>query len=263
MHRSGTSLLARVLSEQGIFMGNDVNIHHESKYFLQINENILSIAHSEWDYPKHIEYLYEDDLSFQNTIKYLNKEVNSLNFKKEYIGWFNYYLKSNLYRDYNWGWKDPRTTITFPLWRKIYPNAKFIYLYRNGIDVAASLYEREINRRGAINSKPYSLRCLSFDRAFELWEEYNYFFFEYRHLIANENIITFSYEELLKEPNKTISQINNFLGNFINEEQLIKICQNIKPDNANKFLKSEDLKKRYLKKKNTPVMKSLNYDNIN
>lgn len=33
MHRSGTSLLADVLSKKGFFIGNELNVHSEAKYF--------------------------------------------------------------------------------------------------------------------------------------------------------------------------------------------------------------------------------------
>lgn len=262
MHRSGTSLLARILSELGIYMGNDVNIHHESKYFLKANENILSICHTDWDYPRQVEYLYEDNISFENTFHHFEKEINSLNFQKEYIGRYNRLLKPQLNKDYKWGWKEPRTTITFPIWSKIFPDAKFIYLYRNGIDVAASLYYREINRRGVIHSKPYSLRCLNLDRAFELWEEYNTFFFENMNYIPPDNLIIISYEEFLKEPQKIVGRINNFIKLTVDNEKVKDICKTIKSDNAFKFLESDLLMTIYSRYCNTPMMKKMNYNNI-
>ena len=45
-----------------------------------------------------------------------------------------------------WGWKDPQTIFTLPLWLKLFPDAKLIYLTRNGVDVAASLLTREQKR---------------------------------------------------------------------------------------------------------------------
>src|SRR5699024_9625556 len=42
MHRSGTSLLSRVLSDIGVFMGNDLSINHESSFFQKINIKIFN-----------------------------------------------------------------------------------------------------------------------------------------------------------------------------------------------------------------------------
>ena len=44
----------------------------------------------------------------------------------------------------NWGWKDPRTTITFPIWLQVFPKAKILHILRNGVDVAISIYRRSL-----------------------------------------------------------------------------------------------------------------------
>lgn len=205
MHRSGTSLLAKLMSRMNIHMGKDINNHFESGYFLRINENILRIAHTYWDYPKNMNFLINEPKTYDNIIQAIHKQINSSQFRKHFLGKINILQKINSLEDFKWGWKEPRTTITFPLWAKIFPDAKFIYLYRNGIDVAASLQKRELNRRGNINSKPYSLRCLNLERAFEVWEEYNNFFFENSGIISNENLLLVSYEDLLSFPEKILT----------------------------------------------------------
>src|SRR5213078_1316124 len=45
--------------------------------------------------------------------------------------------------DRPWGWKDPRTVFTLPLWLQLFPKAKIINIVRNGVDVASSLSVRE------------------------------------------------------------------------------------------------------------------------
>jgi hypothetical protein len=42
-----------------------------------------------------------------------------------------------------WGWKDPRNSITLPVWLKLFPDARVIHIVRNGVDVAESLYRRQ------------------------------------------------------------------------------------------------------------------------
>src|SRR5205814_6378464 len=88
-----------------------------------------------------------------------------------------------------WGWKDPRSTFTLPMWLRIFPNAKVVSIERNGVDVAESLRAREVRilqaapdyyrryrglfflhpRRGGFANSP---RCLALEDAFALWEEY-------------------------------------------------------------------------------------------
>jgi hypothetical protein len=55
--------------------------------------------------------------------------------------------------DIPWGWKDPRNTFLLPIWLEIFPNAKIIHIYRNGLDIAKSLAVREQSRINRIHSE--------------------------------------------------------------------------------------------------------------
>ena len=61
MHRSGTSLLSRILSDIGIFMGKYQDENNESIYFQRLNRWMMSCIASSWDFPR----------SFNN----INKEI--------------------------------------------------------------------------------------------------------------------------------------------------------------------------------------------
>lgn len=51
MHRSGTSLLSRVLEQTGVFMGNKKDENNEALFFLKFNDWILKQANATWDNP--------------------------------------------------------------------------------------------------------------------------------------------------------------------------------------------------------------------
>ncbi len=44
MHRSGTTFLARLLDRCGLFLGQRLESHHESVFFLHLNECIVRQA---------------------------------------------------------------------------------------------------------------------------------------------------------------------------------------------------------------------------
>ena len=53
MHRSGTSILARLLSQSGVWLGSDSEPRYlESLFFLETNESLLSLADSAWHQPR-------------------------------------------------------------------------------------------------------------------------------------------------------------------------------------------------------------------
>jgi hypothetical protein len=44
MHRSGTTLLCKILQSFGIFIGKDLDVNYESLFFMEINDWILGKA---------------------------------------------------------------------------------------------------------------------------------------------------------------------------------------------------------------------------
>src|SRR5205085_11588726 len=50
-HRSGTSLIARLLDELGLFQGAELQEDHESVYFLEVNDLLLKRVGASWDNP--------------------------------------------------------------------------------------------------------------------------------------------------------------------------------------------------------------------
>src|SRR4051812_23444294 len=51
MHRSGTSLIARVLDQLGLFQGSELQEDHESVYFLDVNDTLMKRIGASWDNP--------------------------------------------------------------------------------------------------------------------------------------------------------------------------------------------------------------------
>ena len=52
MHRSGTSLLARLLAEMGLCLGPDLTPLYESRFFRRLNQEILGRAGASWTRPR-------------------------------------------------------------------------------------------------------------------------------------------------------------------------------------------------------------------
>ena len=42
MHRSGTSLVSRILDQSGVFMGLDLQEDHESRFFIELTNVLFS-----------------------------------------------------------------------------------------------------------------------------------------------------------------------------------------------------------------------------
>ena len=51
MHRSGTSLVSRILDDCGVMMGKDLQEDHESIFFISLNEWIYAVSYTHLTLP--------------------------------------------------------------------------------------------------------------------------------------------------------------------------------------------------------------------
>ena len=139
MHRSGTSLVSRILDDCGVMMGKDLQEDHESLFFIGLNEWIYENAGASWERPGALSELTTLPVAMEAIEEYVRKRLSSRSSRK-YSG---KPLKNGLFSmEGRWGWKDPRNGPSLPLWRSIWPDMKVIHVIRHGADVAASLRMR-------------------------------------------------------------------------------------------------------------------------
>lgn len=134
-HRSGTSLVANILHKNGVVMGEDQNFRpkpnssnekgfYENYLFRRINDNILQEKGHDvksWDTQVPVVTHTSNDLYNQ-----MNRLVVHYN---------------RTYKE--WGFKDPRTCLTLPVWKKVLPaDTRFVFVYRHPVEVAKSLQAR-------------------------------------------------------------------------------------------------------------------------
>ena len=186
MHRSGTSMIANLLRLHGLSLGPDERLmgasesnqfgHFEHTGFLDINEALLKYLGGSWDCPPTLQSDWEqdpglDDLARQASV--LLKDFAACN---------------------HWGWKDPRTTILLPFWRRIVPNLRYVICIRNPLDVAWSLAQRDGK---------------SITGAVHLWRQYTCQ--AIRNTEGCSRILTF-YEDYFSRPTEEVNRLSEFCG---------------------------------------------------
>lgn len=210
MHRSGTSLVASLLSQAGVHLGADSNAHEESGFFRELNKEVFRAAHADWDWPLGMGPALEDETLRRNLVAHLVEACTS-KAARAFLG--RRFGHADLRtQEGPWGWKDPRNTYTLPLWLEAFPDARVVNVYRDGVDVAASLVARERKRAGRLHNPIRSSRCLQPDLAFELWAEY-----VEASLRATENldpaqVRDVRYERLVAEPETLVAELLRFVG---------------------------------------------------
>lgn len=257
MHRSGTSILTRNLSDLGLAVGRDISGNVESRYFQTLNREIMSESGGRWDNVKPV----VDKMGSTEFVHQKAAELEKKLFRDgELARFFRLGEKLSMrlgIKQCNWGWKDPRNSVTLPVWLTVFPGARVIHVIRNGIDVAVSLHRREKGRR---DTDPDLARgCRDIKYCLKLWEDYIRAYRTNMKLYTNVACIELRYEELLRSPKPQFETILEYINMKTSESKLDKVCSSINSgrlDN-NKYRSSytDEIPELQL----NPLMKELGY----
>jgi hypothetical protein len=262
MHRSGTSLLAQLLHRAGVPMGRDRNVHDESAFFLELNKFLFRAAHADWDYPEPMLLLLEVPELRQALVEHLRSCCAS-RATRPYLGWRRFLRSSRLeVQPDPWGWKDPRNTFTLPIWLEVFPNARVLNVYRNGVDVAESLVVRERRRLARIHNPVRSCRCLSHQRAFELWAEYVTASLRVTKGLGSDRVHQLRYESFLEEPESGLREVAAFLGLGLSDAAIRVLVTDVEPERALAFREDPHLVRLYRETAHHPLMQRLQYGDL-
>lgn len=275
MHRSGTSLIAKILEGCGLFMGARKDENNESIFFQRLNEWLLRQANASWDNPYNFKFI---DRHFKEYCKnVLISHLKGLR-RIEYLG-LRRFLKYRDIRDmdFPWGWKDPRNTFTIEIWKEIFPDAKVLHIYRNPVDVAASLIKREGILRGRfkmnikkrvkerlLHGKTYpnwSVRIQDIYEGIKLWQEYVEKAFSLNKELG-QDIMHIKYEDFLDEPEIVLKDILDFTGLNIKADRLSRHVVGINTSRRFAFINDRELITVYMDIRDMEIVKKLGYDGI-
>lgn len=204
MHRSGTSMIAGILYHLGVFMGENLMVgdmpqqphgYYEDREIISLNERLLTACKGSWDYPPPSISLPDDHE--------LIEEMERLIESRERVG-----------KGKFWGWKDPRTVLTLPLYLpRLTGDVKIICMKRNRDQVIESLHKREKNRTR--------------EWAEEIHDIYM------RHIQANLrglDVLYLDYSTVIRPLKITpVVKIISFLGLVPNHDQIKRAIDHIQP----------------------------------
>ncbi|HEY3663541.1 MAG TPA: glycosyltransferase, partial [Chthoniobacterales bacterium] len=184
-HRSGTSMLTRLLQRCGLYLGAESDLmpaaadnpdgFWEHLRFVRLNDEILNTAGAAWDLPP------------LDKEEFKGKEIEPIRLKAQLL--LEEFASHSL-----WGWKDPRNCLTLSFWQRLIPDLKTVIIVRNPLEVAYSMNKR--------NGTSYSL-------GLRLWEIYN------RRLLVQtdpQNRILTSYAAFFENPQTELRKIARFVG---------------------------------------------------
>jgi lipopolysaccharide biosynthesis protein len=186
MHRSGTSMIARMLNLCGLYLGEEQDLmpphpdnpegYWENRKFVEINDAVLSSFGGSWHMPPDPDSLF----SMQNDFSFLEKQAQN--------------VISGFVEKAFWGWKDPRNSITLPFWQRLLPDLKVIICMRNPVEVAQSLAQRD---------------HFSEIFGFNLWQTYNQ---RLMTSVAPENRLITHYSMYFADPETELHRLLEFMN---------------------------------------------------
>lgn len=186
MHRSGTSMVARLLNLCGLNLGPEDKLfgpspdnamgYFEHAGFLEINDALLKNFGGSWDNPPSLNPGWETDPALRDSDEKAETLLNTFS------------------GDTLWGWKDPRTTLLLPFWQKLLPQLRYIICIRNPLEVARSLEKRD---------------GISIAVGAELWNQYMRS--AIMHTEGQSRIVTF-YEDYFSNPLDEVNRVAEFCG---------------------------------------------------
>jgi hypothetical protein len=199
MHRSGTSMVARLLNECGMFLGSPDELtrpapdnlggYFENSEFVTLNEDLMRQFDGTWDKPPRFPEGWEFSSHAAKMVTRGEKLV----------------AKS---RQAYWGWKDPRTSITLPFWRRLVPDLRVVICLRNPIEVDESLF-----LRGDDSFYPSS---------FELWTSH------YQRLLAaippQQRLVT-HYQSYFEAPRAELKRLLTWLEMPVSDEAIKRAAE--------------------------------------
>jgi hypothetical protein len=186
MHRSGTSMVARLLNRCGLYLGPEERLlgesesnllgHFEHQGFIEIDDALLAHFGGSAFAPPKLTTGWERDPSLAQYVE--KAKILLQTFENRSL----------------WGWKEPRTSLLLPFWKTLIPNLRFVVCVRNPMEVASSLVTRGNG---------------SFEKGIWLWNEYTQA--ALRDTENHPRIIIF-YEDFFRKPNREILKLANFCG---------------------------------------------------
>lgn len=203
MHRSGTSMVARMMYVLGLYLGHENNLmppqpdnpegFWEHLQFVRLNDELLSFLGGGWDCPPPL----PQGWGAHPGLAPFSERATAL---------------CNEFKDHApWGWKDPRNSLTFEFWRRILPDVKVVVCVRNPEEVAQSL-----SRRGDSS--------LAF--GYKLWSDYN------RTLMSSlqpgRYLVTL-FESYFNDPRPELERLSAFAGIPVTAEKLGLAAATVKP----------------------------------
>jgi hypothetical protein len=181
---SGTRLVAQLLQNMGIFMGDYLNEAEDALAFMQIYEGYIN--------------------------NYLMGVANYQQLADELLRAMIYHRK-NCSANSQWGWKNPRSIYLLPILDCLIPNLRFIHVVRDGLAISTSDNQMQLEKHGLSILQNDMQTLPKKQQSLLLWSIVNNAAADYGKLMGDRYFLV-RYEDVCENPNKVFSTLAHSLG---------------------------------------------------
>lgn len=121
-----------------------------------------------------------------------------------------------------WADKTPTFSFQVPLLKQLFPKAKYIFIYRDGRDVANSLLERNWGPNNIWSAASY-------------WKDCCEALLKAEQMLDPKSFLSIRYEKLLSEPEVYLRELLSFLEYSAPEDQIDQMASKVRSNNMNKW----------------------------
>jgi len=198
MHKSGTTLISEMLHHSGIHMGD-----------FDISENYDSGNKYE---RKETKYLNIKMLKCGNSFS-LNviKKIDDKSVKKKFSSQIKEILSELNKTHRDWGFKDPRTCLTFPVWHELLNSYRLIAVYRDPLELW-NHYKHRCSPRRPIKILMTCWNCV------KAWYIYNRNIINYIKKMNNRTYIVINYNDFMNE-DMEFDRLSRFINLPLNDRR--------------------------------------------
>ena len=249
---SGTRALVEILDILDFDFGYDLNRASDNLLFTLL-----------FKLPNHFYKSFDKDSSYIKSLIILNEKLHkseklnlidmqtilklclmhAFGFKYYSIGWIYYRIRainnSTPRKSEFWGWKEPHVGFFISDFQEYYKNGKFIFLIRNGLDMAYSKNDQQFRNYGFYFG--LDAKCNTPKNRFEFWYRFNEYVLRILSKKGYNNYKVVYFEKLIKESKESMSEICEFLNIEIGDTVLKNAVEKIKNKGTIGRFKEKDI----------------------
>jgi hypothetical protein len=190
-------MVARILNLCGLSLGREEDIvpaapdnpdgFWENRRFQEVNERLLGLYGGGWD--RAIQAADQPDSQSETLARAIAGEMSG-----------------------TWGWKDPRSSLLLPFWRRIFPGLRVIVCVRDPLEVVLSLRKRN---------------NFSYESALALWYDYNRAIFE---ATDAEDRLAVHFSAFFLRPEEETRRLADYAGLAASDDVIGEAASTVKRD---------------------------------